>query len=50
MTPGYSPPEQYGTARTDPRTDIYSLGATMYASLTGIIRKTASRAQWTIHN
>ncbi len=37
MTPGYSPPEQYGTARTDPRTDIYSLGATMYASLSGII-------------
>ncbi len=37
MTPGYSPPEQYGTARTDPRTDIYSLGATLYASLCGII-------------
>src|SRR5690349_15875337 len=37
MTPGYSPPEQYGTARTDPRTDIYSLGATLYASLSGII-------------
>jgi Tol biopolymer transport system component len=37
MTPGYSPPEQYGTARTDPRTDIYSLGATIYASLSGII-------------
>jgi len=37
MTPGYSPPEQYGTARTDPRTDIYSLGATLYASLCGMI-------------
>lgn len=37
MTPGYSPPEQYGTARTDPRTDIYSLGATLYAALTGEI-------------
>lgn len=37
MTPGYSPPEQYGTARTDSRTDIYSLGATIYAALTGII-------------
>ena len=37
MTPGFSPPEQYGTARTDARTDIYSLGATLYAVLTGMI-------------
>jgi eukaryotic-like serine/threonine-protein kinase len=37
MTPGFSPPEQYGTARTDARTDIYSLGATLYAALTGLI-------------
>lgn len=37
MTPGYSPPEQYGTARTDHRSDIYSLGATLYSALTNAI-------------
>ena len=37
MTPGYSPPEQYGTSHTDARSDIYSLGATLYAAITGSI-------------
>ena len=36
MTMGFSPPEQYGAARTDARTDIYSLGATLYTGLTGL--------------
>ncbi|MEJ2757052.1 MAG: serine/threonine-protein kinase [Anaerolineales bacterium] len=37
MTPGYSSPEQYGTARTDERSDVYSLGATLYAAMTNTI-------------
>jgi Tol biopolymer transport system component len=37
MTPGFSPPEQYGSGRTDSRTDVYSLGATLYAALTASI-------------
>lgn len=37
VTPGYSPPEQYGSGRTDARSDIYALGATLYTSLTGQI-------------
>ena len=37
MTPGFSPSEQYGTAHTNALTDIYSLGATLYAVLTGMV-------------
>jgi eukaryotic-like serine/threonine-protein kinase len=37
MTPGYSPPEQYGSSRTNARSDVYSLGATLYAAITGFI-------------
>jgi serine/threonine protein kinase len=37
MTPGFSPPEQYGSGRTDTRTDIYSLAATLYTALTAAI-------------
>ena len=32
---GYSPPEQYGQAQTSERSDIYSLGATLYCLLSG---------------
>jgi serine/threonine protein kinase len=35
VTPGYSPHEQYGKGKTDARTDIYAIGATLYTLLTG---------------
>ena len=36
-TPGFAPPEQYGQGRTDPRTDIYAFGATLYNLLTNTV-------------
>jgi Tol biopolymer transport system component len=35
LTPGFSPPEQYGGTRTDARSDQYALAATVYTLLTG---------------
>ncbi|MGV8125107.1 MAG: protein kinase [Candidatus Xenobiia bacterium LiM19] len=29
-TPGFSPPEQYGKGQSDPRSDVFALGATLY--------------------
>jgi serine/threonine protein kinase len=34
-SPGYAPPEQHGSAQTNPRSDLYSLGATLHCCLTG---------------
>lgn len=35
ITPGFSPPEQYGAGVTDERSDIYALAATLYSLITG---------------
>ncbi len=40
LTPGYAPPEQYGQG-TEPRSDLYALGATLYAALTHTIPEDA---------
>jgi serine/threonine protein kinase len=36
-TPGYAPPEQYGKAQTDNRSDIYSLAMTLFHLMTNTL-------------
>jgi serine/threonine protein kinase len=39
-TPGFAPPEQYGKAQTDERSDIYSLAMTLFELLTDTLPET----------
>ncbi len=38
-TPGFAPPEQYGSAQTDERSDIYSLAMTLFQLMTDAINE-----------
>jgi serine/threonine protein kinase len=39
-TPGFAPPEQYGKAQTDKRSDIYALAMTLFQLLTDTLSET----------
>jgi formylglycine-generating enzyme required for sulfatase activity/serine/threonine protein kinase len=41
VTPGFSPPEQYGPSGTDAQSDVYALAATAYLLLTGQVPEDA---------
>lgn len=38
-TPGFAPPEQYGSAQTDERSDIYSLAMTLFQLMTDALNE-----------
>jgi hypothetical protein len=38
-TPGFAPPEQYGSAQTDERSDIYSLAMTLFQLMTDAVNE-----------
>jgi len=41
-TPNFASPEQFGSGRVDARSDIYSLGATLWFALTGLAPRSGS--------
>ena len=45
MSHGYAPPEQYGYRQSDVRSDVYSLGATLYFAITGEPPKASENIQ-----
>jgi serine/threonine protein kinase/Tfp pilus assembly protein PilF len=41
-TPTFASPEQFGSGRVDARSDIYSLGATLWFALTGLVPRSGN--------
>ena len=50
FTPGYAPPEQLAGSGTDPRSDLYALGATLYHLAVGAPPPTANERMAAVAN